>query len=178
MFVSYFLVFLLAGIPLIELIAVVPLAILGGLSPVPVAILGFLGNAFTVMLLIVFVDRVRGWLRARKHKRGGLQEQVEEEFQNNEEVIVEQDSKKEKRARVLFDKYGLPGLTIFGPILVGSHITAFMGMSFGSKKSLVSGWMLASLGLWTIASAVAANYGVSFFVPNVEENGFLIRLFQ
>lgn len=178
MFVSYLLVFLLAGIPLVELIAVVPLAIIGGLSPVPVAILGFLGNALTVILLIVFVDRVRGWMRARKQKRIGVREQVGEEFQNNEEVIIEQDSKKEKRARVLFDKYGLPGLTIFGPILVGSHITAFMGMSFGSKRRLVSGWMLASLGLWTIASAVAASYGVTFFVPNVEENGFLIRLFQ
>jgi len=178
MFVSYLLVFLLAGTPLVELIAVVPLAIVGGLSPVPVAILGFLGNSFTVMLLIVFVDRVLGWMRARKQKRIGVPEQVKEELQNNEEVILKQDSKKEKRARVLFDKYGLPGLTFFGPLFVGSHITAFMGMSFGSKKSLVLGWMLVSLGLWTIISAVAANYGVSFFLPNVEENGFLIRLFQ
>jgi len=129
------------------------------------------------MLLIVFVDRVRGWLRARKQKRVGVQEHVGEESQNIEDV-KEQVSKKEKRARVLFDKYGLPGLTIFGPILVGSHITAFMGMSFSSKRNLVSGWMLVSLGLWTVLSAVAANYGVSFFVPNVEENGFLIRLFQ
>lgn len=178
MFVSYLLVFILAAIPLVELIAVVPLAIIGGLSPVPVAILGFLGNTLTVMLLIIFVDRVKGWVRARKQKRIGVSEQVGEEFQNNEEVIMEQDSKKEKRARVLFEKYGLPGLTILGPFLVGSHITAFMGMSFGSKRRLVSGWMLASLGLWTIISAIAASYGVTFFVPNVEENGFLIRLFQ
>lgn len=178
MFVTYLLVFILAGIPLLELVAVVPLAIIGGLPPVPVGILGFLGNALTVMLLIIFVDKVRGWMRARKKGRTGEKEQVGEEFRSSEEVIAEQDSKKEKRARVLFDKYGLPGLAILGPIIVGSHITAFMGMSFSSKRHLVSGWMLLSLGLWTIASAVAASYGVAFFVPNLEENGFLIRLFQ
>lgn len=178
MLVTYVLVFILAGIPLVELVVVVPLAIIGGLSPVPVAILGFLGNAMTVILLIVFIERVKGWMRSRKNKRIGEREHAGEELQNSEEVDAEQDSQKEKRARVLFDKYGLPGLTIFGPILVGSHITAFMGMSFSSKRHLVSGWMLASLGLWTIVSAVTASYGVTFFVQNVEENGFLIRLFQ
>lgn len=178
MFISYVLVFLLAAIPLFELIAVVPLAIIGGLSPVPVAILGFLGNLLTVMLLIVFVDRVRGWISARKKKRSRVGEQVGAEFENSQEDTLEQDTKKEKRARVLFNKYGLPGLMIFGPLIVGSHISAFMGMSFGSKRSLVSGWMLASLGLWTIVSAVAASYGVTLFIPNIEENGFLIRLFQ
>lgn len=178
MFVPYLLVFVLAATPLVELIAVVPLAIIGGLSPVPVAILGFLGNSLTVMLVIFFVDRIRGWVGARKRKRIGLREHVEEEYQNNEKVIREQDSKKEKRARILFEKYGLPGLTIFGPTLIGSHITAFMGMSFGFKRGLVYGWMLTSLGLWTIVSAVAASYGVTFFIPHVEENGFLIRLFQ
>jgi hypothetical protein len=49
------------------------------------------------------------------------------------------ETEKQKRARALFDKYGLPGLTIFGPLLIGSHISAFMGVSFGSKRSLVTG---------------------------------------
>ena len=40
-------VFILVAIPLVELIATVPLAIIGGLSPVPVAILGFPGNLAT-----------------------------------------------------------------------------------------------------------------------------------
>jgi Ca2+/H+ antiporter, TMEM165/GDT1 family len=178
MFISYFLVFLLAAIPLFELITVVPLAIIGGLSPVPVAILGFLGNTLTVILLVVFVDRVKRWLAVRKQNLVGVREQDGEEIQISEEVSVEQNSKKEKRARVLFDRYGLPGLTIIGPLLVGSHISAFMGMSFGSKRSLVMGWMLVSLILWTIVSAVAVSYGVTYFVPNVEEDGFLIRIFQ
>lgn len=177
MLVPYTLVFVLASIPLLELTIVVPLAIIGGLSPVPVSILGFLGNALTVLLLIVFVDKVKGWMMARKKNRTEVAEQSGEEFEANE-VAIQQNSKKEKRARAIFDKYGLPGLAVLGPVIVGSHITAFMGMSFSSQRHLVSGWMLLSLLLWTIVSAVAASYGVSFFVPDVEENGFLIRLFQ
>lgn len=177
MFLSYLLVFVLAAIPLFELVAVIPLAVIGGLSPVPTAILAFLGNALTVILLIVFVDYVKKWLRKRKQKRmqGGIQtEAITEEA----DAEVMEESKKEKRARVLFDKYGLPGLTIIGPFFVGSHISAFMGMSFGSKKKLVTSWMMISLALWTVIMAVASSYGVTSFMPHVEEEGFLIRLFN
>ena len=176
MFASYLLIFVLAATPLFELVTVVPLAIVGGLSPVPVAIVGFLGNLFTVVLLILFVDKVKGWLKARKRRRN--QEQVPEEIQNGEDVSPEQDSNKEKRARGLFNKYGLPGLTILGPLIVGSHISAFMAMSFGSKRNLVFGWMIVSLVIWTIISATAASYGATMFIPNVEEKGFLIQLFK
>ncbi|WP_051488864.1 small multi-drug export protein [Cytobacillus firmus] len=69
MLLSYLFVFLLAAIPLFELVAVIPLAIIGGLSPVLTAILAFLGNALTVVLLIVFVDQVKKWMRKRKQKK-------------------------------------------------------------------------------------------------------------
>ncbi|WP_077211792.1 small multi-drug export protein [Bacillus dakarensis] len=178
MFVSYLLVFVLAAIPLFELIAVVPLAIIGGLSPVPVSILGFLGNLLTVLLLIVFIDRIKLWRKAKKQKKAAVIVRDGDNHLESEEVVVEPETKKEKRARELFEKYGLPGLTIIGPFFVGSHISAFMAMSFSAKRTLVTVWMIVSLVLWTIVSAVAASYGVSFFYPNVEENGFLIRIFN
>nr|WP_275695667.1 small multi-drug export protein [Fredinandcohnia sp. SECRCQ15] len=160
------------------MIAVIPLAIIGGLSPVPVAILGFLGNLVTVLLLVLFVDKIKGWMRARKLK-GTPVKAVEgiEPLENGENATV-QESKKQKRAKSIFDKYGLPGLTILGPLLVGSHISAFMGMSFGSSRKLVTGWMITSLVIWTVVSTILASSGVSFFVPGVEENGFLVRIFK
>ncbi|WP_085506565.1 small multi-drug export protein [Thalassobacillus devorans] len=177
MLLSYLLVFLLAAIPLFELIAVIPLAVIGGLSPFPTALLAFLGNALTVVLLIAFVDQVKLWMRRRKQKR--MQSVPQEEGQATESSSEEmEESKKGKRARALFDKYGLPGLTIIGPFLVGSHISALMGMSFGSKRKLVTTWMMTSLVFWTVVTAVASNYGVTYFMPNVEESGFLIRLFN
>ena len=117
-------------------------------------------------------------MKARKQKRVGLREVEGGETQSIDEALSEKDSKKQKRARSLFDKYGLPGLTIFGPLLVGSHISAFMAMSFGSKRSLVTGWMITSLVIWTVVSTIAASSGVTFFAPDVEQNGFLVRIFQ
>ncbi len=177
MFLSYLLVFVLAAIPLFELVAVIPLAIIGGLSPVLTGVLAFLGNALTVILLIVFVDKFKIWRRKRKQKR--TKDVIQEEGETTEAHVEEvQESKKEKRARVLFDKYGLPGLTIIGPFFVGSHISAFMGMSFGSKRKMVTSWMMTSLVLWTVIMAVASSYGVTFFVPDVEDDGVLVRLFN
>ncbi|RSL35003.1 DNA-binding protein, partial [Salibacterium salarium] len=153
MFLSYVLVFVLASIPLVELAAVIPIAVIGGLYPVPAAILAFLGNALTVFLLIVFIDKVKKWLKKRKDRQ---KDDTEETSSNNEET---KPSKKGKRARFLFDKYGLPGLAIIGPFFVGSHVSAFMGMSFGSGRSMVIIWMLVSLLLWTVIITVASIYG-------------------
>src|SRR5690606_34065274 len=103
-----------------------------------VAILGFLGNLLTVLVLIVFVDKIKVWLGKRKQKTARVRDVEMIETQDSEGAIVKEESKKEKRARTIFDKYGLPGLTILGPLLVGSHISAFMGMSFGSSRKLVT----------------------------------------
>lgn len=180
MLLSYLLVFFIAAIPLFELITVVPIAIIGGLSPIPVSILGFLGNLFTVLLLILFVDKIKGWRRAKKQNRIPVRESEGIEIEVSEAIAAdaEEESKKAKRARSIFDKYGLPGLTILGPFFVGSHISAFMAMSFGSSKKLVTGWMVASLLLWTIVSALLAVSGVSFFIPDAKDNGFLVRMFN
>ncbi|MCF6138461.1 small multi-drug export protein [Pseudalkalibacillus berkeleyi] len=179
MFLSYLFVFILAAIPLFELVIVIPLAVIGGMSPLMTAILAFLGNALTVVLLIIFVDHVKEWMRKRKHKQNRMQHVKQEEYittEANAEGMEE--SKKGKRARALFDKYGLPGLTIIGPFFVGSHISAFMGMSFGSNRKVVTSWMMTSLILWTMIMAVASSYGVTFFIPDVEEDGFVMRLFN
>ncbi|BBP88723.1 hypothetical protein BsIDN1_23410 [Bacillus safensis] len=56
---GYVLVFVLAALPFFEVIGVVPFAILSGLHPVTTAVIGFIGNFLTVLLLIVFVDRFK-----------------------------------------------------------------------------------------------------------------------
>ncbi|MGP4078188.1 hypothetical protein [Halobacillus sp. K22] len=43
---------------------------------------------------------------------------------------------------------------------------------------MVTRWMMTSLVLWTVIMGVASNYGVTFFMPQVEEDGFLIRIFN
>ncbi|WP_026584352.1 small multi-drug export protein [Bacillus sp. J33] len=141
---EYILVFILAAIPWIEIAAVIPLAIIKGLNPFLVALLSFAGNFLTVFLLIILFERFREW---RRKKKG----------------TEEKESGRSKRGKKIWNRYGLPGLALAGPILIGTHIAAAIGMGLGAKKQWTTLWMTISLLLWSGIFAVAAHYGFEFF---------------
>lgn len=128
---GYGLVFLFSALPFFEAYMVIPLALLAGLSALPVIALGLTGNALTVLLVIVFLDRIKQWLKRRK----GDQDSTTP-------------TKRSIRAKALWKKYGLPGLAFIGPLIVGSHLTTFMSVSLGGTKRGTVLWMLASLVVW------------------------------
>lgn len=112
---EYILVFLLGATPWVEIAAVIPLSIIAGLNPILVGLIAFLGNLSTVYLLIIFFEKFREW---RKRKKGEDQPK----------------SKRQARAVGIWNKYGLPGLSLLGPLLIGSHVAVFIGLLFGAKK--------------------------------------------
>jgi hypothetical protein len=151
-FWPYFLVFVLSAVPMVEAIVMIPVGIFAGLSTSLVTVLAFMGNVLTLLLAILFIDRLKGWWARRK---GGTAP-----------------SKRQQRAKHLWNKYGLPGFSILGPLLVGTHLTAVMGMAFGATQKQMTIWILLSLATWTIAVAVLSHYGVVFF--QMKDNGGLL----
>ncbi|WP_319799503.1 small multi-drug export protein [Jeotgalibacillus aurantiacus] len=143
--VEYVLLFLAAATPWLEIALVVPLGIVRGLSPFWVMVTGFAGNLLTVFLLIVLFQRVRDYLANRK--KGEKKE-----------------GKRQTRARNIWNKYGLPGLSLLGPILIGTHIAAFISMSLGADKARVLFWQIVSIALWTLIFGYAAIAGVDFLI--------------
>ncbi|MBD1381423.1 small multi-drug export protein [Metabacillus arenae] len=170
----YFVVFILAAIPLFEVIGVIPLGVLAGLPPIPVGIVAFLGNVVTILLLIFLVDHMKAWMKRRRTRKIDSHEETAASMEPPKEGT----SKRSKRARKIWEKYGLPGLTIIGPLVVGSHLSAFMSMSFGSKKSWVTGWMIGSLLLWSTVTTAAAFYGIGFLNESTGSEGFLVDLIK
>lgn len=77
--------------------------------------MAFLGNLSTVYLLVIFFDKFQQWRSRRKNGQ-------------------EQKSKRQTRAINIWNKYGLPGLSLLGPLLIGSHIAVFIGLVFGAKN--------------------------------------------
>src|SRR5690625_4059395 len=150
MFLTYLIIFLFAAIPFFEIAVIVPIAIIGGLPAIPVMVVAFSGNLLTIVLLIVFLDKFREWRKKRKEK-----DQTE--------------SKRHKRAKSLWDKYGLPGLAFIGPFFVGSHLSALLAIGFGAEKTKTLYLMTASLLSWTIVLCVASLYAFDFFIAD-EEN--------
>ncbi len=142
---QYLTLFLLAAAPWLDVSLVVPLGILWGLPPVGVSVAAFVGNFLTILALGLFFKQISEWRRRRRERKG-----------------ITGPTKKETRTRQIWEKYGIPGLAIVAPILVGTDIAAIVALSFGSSKFRVVGWMTVSLALWTVVFAVGSVYGFSF----------------
>lgn len=146
---EYFLVFLGAAIPWLEMALVIPLGIIRGLNPFWVVIVGFVGNMVTVMALIIGYERFNLWLSKRREGK------------------EQKESKRSDRAKKIWNKYGLPGMLLLGPVLIGTHIAAFIGMTLGASKRQTTIWSVISIALWAIAFGVLTAFGFDFFVRDI-----------
>lgn len=142
---AYILVFIFSAVPFFEAYAVIPVAIIAGLATFPVLVLGLGGNIITVLLVIVFINKIKQWQANRK--------------KNKEEKSP---SKRSLRAQKLWKKYGLPGLAMIGPLFVGSHLTAFMSISLGGTKKETAYWVIGTIVIWSAIFTVLAHLGIDF----------------
>lgn len=138
---GYALVFLLAAIPWIEILVVIPVAVGLGLDPVSVAVLAFLGNVLPIYGIVVLSDRVRTWLESRREPDG---------------------TRRHERARRIWNRYGLPGLALASPVLTGVHLASVIALTAGSPKRSVEAWMTASVAIWTVVLTAGSFYGFGF----------------
>jgi hypothetical protein len=139
--VQYALVFLFAAIPVVEILVVVPIAIGLGLNPVLTAVVAFAGNIGSVYALILSYRRLLEWWQSRTES--------------------DEPSDRYARARRLWDRYGLPGVSFAGPVMTGVHIAALVALLAGSRGRLVAGWMTAGIAVWTVVLTVASVAGFS-----------------
>lgn len=145
MMYEYLMVFIGAAVPWLEIALVIPLGIVWGLSPFWVIVTAFIGNMLTVMALIIGFEKFRVWYAKRQEAKGKAP------------------SKKSERAKKIMNKYGLPGLALLGPILIGTHIAAFIGMTLGATKKNTTVWLTASIALWSLVFGIATALGFDFF---------------
>lgn len=138
---EYIVIFILAAVPWIEILIIIPIGIIQGLNPVLVGLLSFLGNLSTVYLLILFFEKFKQWRSKKKPK----------------------EKKRTKRAIEIWNKYGLPGLSLAGPLITGAHLAVVIAISLGAKKHLTLLWSTISLAVWTIVITIFSFYGIELF---------------
>ncbi|RQG92740.1 small multi-drug export protein [Natrarchaeobius halalkaliphilus] len=139
---QYLLVFLLAATPLLEILIVIPIGVALGLNPILVASVAFAGNVMPVYVLLVASDRVRSMLAARRSDSPP--------------------SKRRRRAKRVWDSYGLPGLALSAPIVTGVHVGALIAVGLGATRQSAIVWMTASIALWTVVITVLSVTGATF----------------
>lgn len=137
-------VFLAGATPWFEAVAVIPIGILLGLSPIWVSILAFSGNFATIFLFAYAGDQIRSWIAARRIRAGRS----------------EANPKRRQRAEKIFNDYGIFGMAIAGPLIIGTQFAAAIAVGVGVKPfraSIVIGigmilWGLLAGGLvlWII----------------------------
>lgn len=138
---GYSLIFVLAAIPLVEILVVIPLGVGLGFQPVAVAVAAFLGNLLPIYGIIVAHERVASYLEKRRDN--------------------EPPSSRRQRAKRLWDKYGLPGLALASPIITGVHLAAVFALGIGSPRRSTALWMTASIAAWTVVITAGSVFALS-----------------
>lgn len=176
------LTFVAGAIPFVEYMLAIPFGIIAGVPTIPATIIGFAGNLTTVILLIWFVDKVRDALRKKKKQKVTASDSVSdapftvypngEQLQNGVEAIIDDHvnkttgtlkSNRAQKAKKLWVKYGMPGLSFLGTVLLSSHLTALMACSFGGNRGYITIWMAISLAIWSLIVGVAVHFGMDAF---------------
>jgi hypothetical protein len=126
------LVVALAGaVPFIEGEGAAAIGIIGGIPPVVAALAGAIGNLLCVAVVVLATSRVRTAVTTR---RGGAEKPTT--------------ARREKFERA-YHRYGTPGVSLLGPLLLPTQFTAAALTSTGVPPMRVLAWQAAAIALWT-----------------------------
>ena len=138
----------LAGaIPFIEGEGAAVIGIIGGIHPVVAAIAGIVGNFLCVLVLVLASSGARSAIVGRSRNRrlvaaGG---DPTAEVPTSSEP---RSPRREKFTRAL-DRYGVPGVSLLGPLLLPTQFTATMLAATGVRKGRILFWQGLAIVAWT-----------------------------
>ncbi|MCA1217823.1 hypothetical protein [Streptomyces sp. 8L] len=128
---------LIAAVPFVESYLGSVIGVLIGVNPVVAAVAAIAGNAASMVAVVFAASAVR-----RRAARGG----------------GSTPSPKRARVRQLFDRFGVPGVSLLGhPTQISS--AALIG--FGAVRRSVIVWQCVSIAFWGALVAALASFGAS-----------------
>jgi len=122
----------LAGaVPFIEGEGAAAIGIVGGIHPVIAAVAGAIGNFLCVAVVVLVAARVRTAVTTR----GGRPEKPR--------------SARSEKFQKAYHRYGTPGVSLLGPLLLPTQFTAAALTATGVPPRRVLLWQGAAIVLWT-----------------------------
>jgi membrane protein YqaA with SNARE-associated domain len=128
-------VFLAGLIPWMEEAAVIA-GILFGLDPVLTVFFAVLGNTITIVIFAYGASAIRSWIMKKREQKGKQPE-----------------SPRLEKALKAFDKYGIYGLGLLGPALIGTQFAALGAVAAGVKPLKASIVVTVGMIVWIVAFA-------------------------
>ena len=152
----------LAGaVPFIEGEGAAGIGIIGGIPPVIAAIAAMVGNFVCVTILVLASSGARRAIVDRSRARelalagGGSAADVDAP-----EDAGRGSARREKFQRA-FERYGVPGVSLLGPLLLPTHFTATMLAASGIGKGRILVWQAVAIVGWTTVVAAIIGGAVS-----------------
>lgn len=136
-------VLVVGAIPFLEGYVAVPVGVAIGYPFLMTLIAGIIGNWLSVAAVIVASESLQRWLQKRRTAKHGSTAS----------------SKRTQRASQLFSKYGVPGVALIGPLLIGNHIGAFVSIVSGASKRYVLLWQTISIVVWAVGAGLLVYLG-------------------
>ena len=124
-------IILISAIPFVESYGGAFIGVLAGIHPAVAIAASVVGNMISLALVIYAAH----WIRSTVLRR------------RDPEPDADRSAKRERVLRI-FNKFGVPGVSILGPLALPSQLTAPLMVSFGASRHAVMVWMLVSVILW------------------------------
>lgn len=129
------------GLGAVELWAAIPTGIALQLHPLLTATVAAAGAMLGVLVVLVVGERARTWL-LRLHEGG---------------------RKKERHGHMyrIWSRYGVVGLGLLAPLLVGAPLGTALGIALGAPASRLLLWIGVGIALWSGGLTVASALGLA-----------------
>ncbi|SDR96435.1 small multi-drug export protein [Microterricola viridarii] len=134
-------VMLVAAIPFVDSYFGSVIGVLAGLNPVVAIAAAIVGNVLAMLIFVFAAHRVRTGVVNSKAPR--------------------QDSARSRKVRAWFDKYGVAGVSLVGPVVLPSQFTSAAMVSFGASKNSVILWQIIAITIWGVVFGTLATVGIT-----------------
>ena len=136
-------VLIVSAIPFVESYFGSVIGVAIGLPPAIAIIVAVIGNIISMLAFVLSADATRTKIR---QSRGVVDEEV---------------APRRQRLRRMFDRFGVPGVSLLGQTLLPSQITSAAMVGFGAPRNWVIFWQVISIILWGTLFGVLAHLGIS-----------------
>lgn len=160
-FVQPLIVAAAGAVPFIEGEGAAAIGIIGGINPVIAAVAAIMGNFACVAVLVVLSSRARGAIVSRHRVRAQARESVPATGtssvsppQGSAEGEQRGVSRRQEKFQRAFERYGVPGVSLLGPLLLPTQFTATMLAAAGIGKVRILAWQGIAIVAWTTIVAI------------------------
>ncbi|MGN7978371.1 hypothetical protein ACTJJ4_12420 [Microbacterium sp. 22195] len=134
-----------AAIPFVESHFGTLIGVIAGV-PLPIAMLAAIaGNAVSMLAFVFAASAARRKVLARRTPA---------------EAAPEPTARRQRVKRML-DRFGVPGVSLLGPMVVPNQFTSSILVSLGANRTVVIVWTSISIVLWSIIFALLGQLGLA-----------------